>query len=376
MILGTFYPQIGGEEIMTYRDAEVLAQKYGWIVKILTRQNNKYPSPDQEDIKGMRIIRLMTFNKFKMARLFYIFGSIWHLARFGRKSIYDARCQHGTWIAIIAGKLFGGISVIKLRAGRLWYEEKFSTFLGRLYYLLPLLVAKRIVVVNSEVENYLPSLGISPGRIRCIPNSVDTSFFHPLEVEKIETIREHLALPNKVTVFLFIGRFNSIKGIDVLINAWQLLPENIRKQSLLVCVGRKESDEYEKMVNLLGIQKTVIFAGEQKNVREYYWASDVFVLPSRSEGLSVALLEAMSCGLPVITSNVGGAPDIVKDGESGFFFETENCKQLADRIEQMFNKREHWKEMGNFAHQTIVEYADIEHCVQVRDEMYRQLLEE
>ena len=374
MIPGTFFPLIGGEEVMTYRDANLLAQKYGWIVNILTRQLSAYPSPAQEDIDGIQIVRLQTSNRLKMARLLYIVGGVRHLLMHGRGDIYDARCQHGNWIAVIAAKLLGGHSIIKLRAGRLWYEEKLSALPGRLYYLLPLLMAKRIVVVNREVERYLPSLGVSPDRIRCIPNSVDTSLFYPLESGKVVTIRENLALPVMKTVFLFVGRFRPIKGIDVLLHAWRLLPESIREQSLLVCVGRKESDEYEKMINILGIQSTVIFAGEQKNIREYYWASDVFILPSRSEGLSVALLEAMSCGLPVITSNVGGAPDVVKHGESGLLFETENCQQLAEQIELMFNMRARWAEIGNHARQVISEYADLENCVHARDEMYRQLI--
>lgn len=77
-----------------------------------------------------------------------------------------------------------------------------------------------------------------------------------------------------------------------------------------------------EMTSSLGVQDSVMLLGPHENVLDFYWASDIFVLASRTEGMPTSLLEAMSCGLYVIASRVGGAPDIVEDGVNGVLLES------------------------------------------------------
>jgi glycosyltransferase involved in cell wall biosynthesis len=127
------------------------------------------------------------------------------------------------------------------------------------------------------------------------------------------------------------------------------------------------------MIAALGIEDTVVLAGRQETTRDYYWASDLFVLPSRTEGQSNALNEAMACGLPVIASNVGGTLDVVEEGKSGVLFESENEHELAEKLSSLLTARERWAELGTHARLAILQHADLGETVTRLKEIYLEL---
>ena len=96
------------------------------------------------------------------------------------------------------------------------------------------------------------------------------------------------------------------------------------------------------MVKKLRLSKCVLFVGQVPNskISEYMFASDIFVLPSLSEGLPVTILEALAAGLPIVTTNVRGLPEIVKNGENGFTVDPQNPTQLAERIMFLLSNNE------------------------------------
>jgi glycosyltransferase involved in cell wall biosynthesis len=111
-------------------------------------------------------------------------------------------------------------------------------------------------------------------------------------------------------------------------------------------------------------------AGMQQQVREYYWAADFLVLPSRTEGLSNSLIEAFACGLPAIASNVGGALDLISEEDNGFLFESENASALAQALEHMLEQQSEWSAMGDCARQTIIAQADVKNTAYKLKELY------
>jgi L-malate glycosyltransferase len=97
------------------------------------------------------------------------------------------------------------------------------------------------------------------------------------------------------------------------------------------------------------------------------------VLPSRTEGLSNALLEAMACGIPVIASRVGGAPDVVEDGITGLLFESDDPLDLVAKLEEMLSRRDEWRAMGLSARKRVLQYASYEAVLGDLIDIYRSL---
>ena len=153
------------------------------------------------------------------------------------------------------------------------------------------------------------------------------------------------------------------------------MPGNLRSKSLLILVGNgSERNLLARRTVSLNIDDTVLFTGPQSDVLDYYWASDLFVLPSRTEGFSNALIEAMACGLPVVASDVGDARKLVDEGKSGFLVESDNYDQLAQSIGSLLKNQRQWPALGDQARTCVIGYADIDQTVKRLERLYCQSL--
>ena len=155
-----------------------------------------------------------------------------------------------------------------------------------------------------------------------VPNGVDLEKFKKLEARSKR---------GEGKTIITVSRLVKKNGIDILIKAVSLL---ISYVSLLIVGDGKERKKLEKLAQKLGIKDKVRFLGSisPNEIPKYLSQADVFVRPSRSEGLGSAFLEAMALGLPVIGSSAGGIPDFLKDGETGLICEKENSEDLAEKI--------------------------------------------
>jgi len=377
ILIPDFFPGIGGEEVQ----AKQVSKAYlalGLTVRVVTRRHG-YPHsrglPGSDVVEGIPVTRVYSRGVGKLGALLYMLGSFWLLLRHGRGAIYHAHDIGAVgWLAVIASRLLGGRSIIKLRSGRYGYQKRLSSWLARWQFSRLLHLADRVVVVNREVEQLVKELGVSARQVVLIPNGVDTDYFCPASAEEKLKSRRALELPADKTVVLFVGRLVPVKGLDVLLRAWALLPDTVHAGALLLLVGDgEERGNLLNMTQLLGLQNSVVLLGEQREVKNYYWAADLFVLPSRSEGLSMALNEAMSCGLPFIASNVGGALDVQDEDENGVLFESEDYHELALKLAALVTRRDRWPEMGARAKETVTKYADLDTVVRRLNKLYLEL---
>jgi glycosyltransferase involved in cell wall biosynthesis len=136
------------------------------------------------------------------------------------------------------------------------------------------------------------------------------------------------------------------KGHDVLLRALGPLREAMPRIRCLVCGGGSERVSLERLAKELGVDPVVRFLGEQREVTDVLAALDVFVLPSRHEGLGVALLEAMAAGLPVVASHVGGIPETVQAGHTGLLVPAEDPGALGAAIGDLLKNRDRAARMG------------------------------
>ncbi len=130
---------------------------------------------------------------------------------------------------------------------------------------------------------------------------------------------------------LYVGRLSPEKGLDLLLRACALLTER-RDIRLLLLGDGPCREEYERLVRELGVAEQVLFLGHQSDVDSFYRRADMLILPSRTEGLPMTLLEAMSRGVPIIATRVGGMPDLIRDGETGILVSPEDPVALKDAI--------------------------------------------
>ena len=153
--------------------------------------------------------------------------------------------------------------------------------------------------------------------------------------------RKKLGIPNEQLMLLTIANFNHIKGLDVLCKAVALLKRQGKwdEKACLYIVGQPESDKAAlgKLSVELCIENDVKMVGISNAVPDYLTSADIYVQPSRSEGLPLALMEATASSLPVVATSVGGIPEIVKDGWNGILVESANVEALADAMSVLIN---------------------------------------
>lgn len=164
-----------------------------------------------------------------------------------------------------------------------------------------------------------------------IPNGINLENFERLSRENI---RRKLEITNEQKIVIFAGTLRPIKGVKYLIQAMNLIRQKNTKASLMLIGDGEERQSLEELVKESNLGDCVTFVGQVPNeeVLEYMAASDVFVLPSLSEGFPLVILEAMASGLPIVATKVGGLPEIIKEGDNGFLVEPKDSIEIAEKV--------------------------------------------
>ena len=173
----------------------------------------------------------------------------------------------------------------------------------------------RWVVTNSQLcrGQLLAAHPFPADRVQVIYNGVDHGRFHPGARQHRQHVRRALGIPEDEILLLHASHNFSRKGVPVLVEA---LARADRRFQLLV-VGRGASGRYERLARRLNVGDRLHFAGEVEDVEAYYGAADAFVLPTQYDPFANVCLEAMACGLPVVTTAANGAAEIVHAGQGG-----------------------------------------------------------
>ncbi len=185
------------------------------------------------------------------------------------------------------------------------------------------------IMVREEMRRYYD---VPENKLAVIENGVDLENFHPhLATEWRERQRQVLGIDADTPVFLYVGSGFERKGVPQLLAALAMMKS---KQAQLVIVGQdRRQNVFERQSKVLGLEKRVFFAGPQNDVRSFYGMADAFVLPTRYDPMPNAALEAMACGLPIITSTTCGIAARVSAGENGFVCDALDVEQLASHLD-------------------------------------------
>jgi UDP-glucose:(heptosyl)LPS alpha-1,3-glucosyltransferase len=172
------------------------------------------------------------------------------------------------------------------------------------------IVANSYMVKNDIIKNY----SIPREKIHVIYNGVDLQRFHPSDDDKKAAAKYSLGLQDR-KVILFAGADLERKGLPALLRAFSVLEH---KGIKLVVAGKRAKRRHVELIKRLGIEKSTVLWGPEKNIKKLYTAADIFVMPTIYDPFSNATLEAMASGIPVITTSANGASEIINDGVEGY----------------------------------------------------------
>lgn len=215
--------------------------------------------------------------------------------------------------------------------------------LGRARLALSRRQADAFVSISQGIRDELDGAGVPAGKIWDISNGVDLERFAPAEPAARAALRRALGLPEG-PLAIYAGRLEHEKGVDVLLAAWPGVLRELPDARLLILGAGGRRAALELQARDARIAESVIFAGGATDVAAYLRAADAFVLPSRTEGLPMALLEAMACGLPSVATAVGGSAQVIADGANGALVPSEDPTALAAGIARALapGRREAW----------------------------------
>ncbi|MGB3759084.1 MAG: glycosyltransferase family 4 protein [Rivularia sp. (in: cyanobacteria)] len=220
-----------------------------------------------------------------------------------------------------------------------------------------------IVASQVEIERLHKNYGFPPEKIAQIFNPLDLKLWKSVDSPEIRSqIRNELGIPPEAQIVICHGRIDiRRKGLDILLSAWEQVYENysLNQRPYLLLVGTgDDAIAFQQLIderavaNIIWINKYILDRGL---MIRYLSAADLYVLASRNEGFPVAPLEAMSCGLPIVATEVPGIPDILEnyDSDGGIRVPCENANRLAEAISRLLNNEELRRELGKRARKKV-----------------------
>lgn len=365
-----FHPLIGGAERALLVLARGFLKRGHHVEAVAARFDRGWPSTALvEGVTVTRLplppIRFAGTATFVLALIRYLRHAARHI-----DVAYVSMLKHAAWATLQARRSTGTPVVLRAegagQTGDVAWQQ--GALLGR-SIAGTCRHADAIVAVSRAVETELRSAGYSPRRIRLIPNAVDCNSFRPPTTEERETARRMLGVEGPLAVY--VGRIAEEKGIDLLATAWGELTERVPGAMLLIVGGPVDSP----LAVRLARNPAVRLVGETQNVRAVLHAADLFILPSRFEGISIALLEAMACGIPVVATDIPGNREALGDEpEGGLLVPPGNREQLVDAVARLLSAPELRAEMARQARRRVERCFSLERSLDRHLELFREVM--
>jgi len=205
--------------------------------------------------------------------------------------------------------------------------------------------------------------------IRVIPNFIDCSTYRRAEVAEL---RRRLA-PDGEPILVHVSNFRPVKRVTAVIDVFARVRARMPARLLMVGDG-PDAAAAARLARELGVVQDVSFLGEQDSVIPLLSAADVFLLPSAQESFGLAALEAVACGVPVVASRVGGIPEVVDEGVTGFLHDLDDLDGMANSVSTMLSDQALWQRMSNAAGEAAhTRYCDVS-IVPLYESYYELLL--
>lgn len=377
-----FYPLMGGSEIAIW---EIIRRIQDINFHIITARFNKDHLKEEKVASNLEISRVGDGwgGKFVLPIPFFWFGKMRvNTPEFneenGGRVVHAYQASYGGGAAWWYKKIWSNsVFILTLQEGKDISKKGLTSFFRNL-------IIKKADVITA-ISKYLADYAkrINPkAEIIIIPNGVDIeNFSRKFSGSEIDSLKQKLGIKPEDKVIMSASRPVYKNGLDLLIRAVALLSKNLDNKVKLVLVGddplfdKSRKNKLKRIAEELGIESNVLFSGiiSHADLPLYFNMSDVFVRPSRSEGLGNAFLEAMAAGLPVVGTNVGGIPDFLEDKKTGFFT-TLDPEDIASKIKFVLENSELKKQVISNASVLVKEKYDWDNIAEQFHNLYNKYL--
>jgi len=308
-----------------------------------------------QDASPFPIVNLSAFKKRQgmLRNGLFILSGLWKLWTLLRREMFDAIETFTHDSNMLALPLAWAVRVPVRIATHHGIVEGISPWREKLHaWMVNNNVAHCVVAVSAMTRQKLLEEGIQAERIVVIPNGV-----MPVQVEGVDKfeVRKEAIIGADDPFLLAVGRLVYSKAHEILIAAMPIVLKKFPNAKVGICGDGILRPKLEEQISSLGLSDSVKLLGQSDHVEKFLASADVFVMPSLWEGLPIALLEAMSAGLPVIATKVEGVEELIAEGEHGFLVPTGNPEALADAIIKLLAAPQLRHKMGRAARSKVME---------------------
>lgn len=379
LVTRRFWPLVGGAEVVMARLAAALKARGATVTLLTARWQPDWPETIEHH--GVRVVRLPQ----PAARMW---GTLRYMQAISR---WVARHAHTVDLAYVSMLKHDAYAVLGAARGRLpvvlraegagvtgdcfWQvEARCGRWIRRRCQQ-----AAGLVAPSPAIERELIAAGYPRDRIHMIPNGVPvmpvvTKAARREARAALGQIQRGLELPEDAPLAVYTGRLHEGKGLSHLVAAWPCVLEQ-HPQARLWLVGEGPHEgALAGQINALGLQGKVVLAGSFDDVEDVLQAADVFVHPSLEEGMSLALLEAMSLGLPLVATDIPGNRVLVADGVHGRLVPPADPAKLAEAVISVFSHRQCAARWGEQARQRVAAEYSLDRMVDRHLELFGRIL--
>lgn len=374
---------IGGAEIYNFNLVEGFKKFYPEVKLFFISTSDEFSQRIRS--LGAEVIQISVFKeevgtKKSLLRLMvhfpsYLFGYLKTILELRKSKKIHTLCFQSATEKIFLSPFFKvlGFRIIWIEHGP-YFRFNISGIIKRLYSISSFF-ADKIITVSENTREAI-CLSVSSGKLVCIKTGINSDYYSPLDSRVRIKSRAKMGFGNKEIVVGYSGILCDEKGIIKLLEVGSILGNSHNLIKFMI-VGTGLRLNYSKnFVKRKKIDNMFVFTGFKSKVKKYMGMFDVMFYPTNIGSLSMALMEAMAMGIPVITRDVGGNRELVVDGVTGYLFKDETPEELAKMIMDLLNDPKERREMGKAARERIVKYFNQERWIRELYAVFKEVSRE
>jgi L-malate glycosyltransferase len=300
-------------------------------------------------------------------------AKLWRFSSFLRShkiDIVQTQFRDSNYAGVLAAKLAGVRAIISTRRGLPYWRNSLELSILRTFNS-----AVNVFVANSRASGdfFCTRERISPEKMKVIYNGIDVADY-PADEETRAAAKSQLGMDLQTRTIGIMANMRPVKGIDVFLHAAALVKKQCAKVKFIIAGEGTEKENLKVMAGELGLGNDAVFLGPRDDVPRLLPALDIGVLSSHFESFSNSIIEYGAAALPSVCTDVGGAREVIIDGETGYLVPAGDAEALADRIVRLLNNPSSRK-MGTLARQRVRNLFSINATASQYQELYLQTLD-